>query len=64
MRPCSSRVSLFKLQALSSDHRELHSRLVYRAWQRKLWPTNLSIVRTLAFEPLGHLSISISEMAN
>ncbi len=43
---------------------KLHSRLAYRPRQRKLQPANLSPVRTLAFEPLGHLPISISEMAN
>ena len=42
----------------------LHSRLAYRPRQQKLQPANLSPVRTLAFEPLGHLPISISEMAN
>jgi len=54
----------FKLQPLSSDHGKKST----RGWHITPGSTNFAInpspVRTLAFEPLGHLPISISEMAN
>ena len=64
MRPCSGHVSLFKLQPLSSDHGETALETGLSPQVALTLPVNLSPARTLAFEPLGHLPISIPEMAN
>ncbi len=65
MRPYSGHVALFELQPLSSDHGKKPSREVGTSPQVALaFRINSCPARTLAFEPLGHLPISIPEMAN